>query len=1321
MSDNLQELVQRRFLYVVLAYKDLLRKSRPVRDEFRLLRTSIDYIRRAAPRIAQVGVEDDDLTDLTDLLDLQLASLALIEADLLEDMHVLQHMLASVGGVVQAMEGGPGLRSEDDHVDDPYFFPLEELREPGNFATVQEWMKSMAPSDRLKLARMLTSVHPRATSEALLELRGSLVAPPWAGATAPPLDDDLASTDYRSKAAGPWVRWTHSRTRAAHKRCEHLLAGLRVLAQAEVVEILKGGDDTIGTDPDESGSGRPLGRHDPRRVVCAIRDNLGTGTSVDSLPRGGGLRSHDPASPRHLIQLVELSRDIQLHERRARTADAAVRLRQRQEGLRTRGMSVLAEFLYRLRRLDDSLKGCFDVLSSTRRTVERWIESRPPGYPPVPRTHKQDREFLHRNFRTIVREAAAAMERLCAEVSHTGRAGRRGSPLSAPIPLTVAFTDKVTSRARVDGDRLSIEVPLAFLETPRYLVDLYHECAHMLLPDEDGLTRPGALEPWAAPLVHRLLLQLRWQPFPELKDQEGYDRAAITEVMADLLALAVAGPGFAIGLLIQMLPRSRWMPSDGEWQYLSPMLRAQVLLVACAALWVDLPSADKDAIAAPETQQLASLPAAALAGRFDGVDDRTLSALCSLLDRERWGELLAYLRDDQRARLMALAAPDKLAETLRPAFEMLHDYRVDLQRRSRSRDARPEAQDNAMQVLQLTDRMRTPLARFAIRLVDGLSHHAPAHSGAWIFRGGASTERLTQQESTESPLLEDGVPLQELWGCFRAFTHQLFSTDKTWEGADQWCEEIYQARRKGGGRARACRPRGSPTDPLQAQLQLVSLNAPHLVWEQWLAQHLTVMDQPKLLVWREPVEVAAFLYLGLLRYTTEARYPPILRKKLAPTTRMIPPKDQWDRDYFGPGILFTLALFNTNWGDIPHSEDTARPLGEHRTRALRERWFKPWEDYDWLHGYGRTDFVRLHNAEFYQPPRPGVRQDYLHEDRSDPIRSGHVGGAHYLRHIDYELLDQNALPDEVAQHLHLETTNPRHLFAPAVDNPNESVMVYLHNILIQGLPQPEHGGGPAGSRYGLGELVTRLTKGDTLRLAALARSFSWSDVALWLESDESPAKALSAVVAAAEEQDPAVSRYTDTTVLFRWSPLVREVQQDVLDRAGDPEEKSEREYLISVIEHLAKWYAEQELEADTAEPAAVATRMWIDRTRFKQNRVACKEVLRDLNKTLQVVFPGKNLHHRFVTMNLALGGEDLIALLRIPGLIPSGPRDVPIKGKPHLVEAGVLAQVFTCLLFLFTVRLLMRVMDAYEVVSHLHLELAYGDSDGAHVDAPPPT
>lgn len=329
----------------------------------------------------------------------------------------------------------------------------------------------------------------------------------------------------------------------------------------------------------------PKGRGDltPDQQPEAVVRHLCAWSLADGSPPAGLAANSDGAPAAQLSQLGKLASATQLQRsalRRARTATW-----QRRSGLTELGppcaVRALPDVMESLSGHQARLRRIVSVLATTRQGVEQWFDTLPPGFPPMPGTHKQDREFLFRIQRGIIREYAQQVANLAASIRAEGTRS-----VNRPFPTpTVAFRESPDPEVTHHGDHLAIFCPRYFQELPRYLVAIVHECAHGFLPapGTDALGS-GYTDAYAGPFAHAAwrIRNLKAGEFDTLRYLY-----TIVEVLADCIGLVVAGPGSLPALLMHGLPDSRFGSEAEPDPPFDHLLRCEVLLRAARDLWGD--------------------------------------------------------------------------------------------------------------------------------------------------------------------------------------------------------------------------------------------------------------------------------------------------------------------------------------------------------------------------------------------------------------------------------------------------------------------------------------------------------------------------------------------------------------------------------------------------------------------------------------------------------------------------------------------------------------------------------------------------------------
>jgi len=159
--------------------------------------------------------------------------------------------------------------------------------------------------------------------------------------------------------------------------------------------------------------------------------------------------------------------------------------------------------------------------------------------------------------------------------------GREGSSDSIPI---VAFTDIAASEVTFSTRGTLVEAPLFALDNPRYLTDLAHELAHAhppIHPFEDGLPHETSEALFWLQANYRALQDtLRHHPTPIPVPDATSLEEEVSELLPDVLATAVCGRWFAIGLLLAGLSRTVFAADDQDGPT-DPIFRAWCLWSSC--------------------------------------------------------------------------------------------------------------------------------------------------------------------------------------------------------------------------------------------------------------------------------------------------------------------------------------------------------------------------------------------------------------------------------------------------------------------------------------------------------------------------------------------------------------------------------------------------------------------------------------------------------------------------------------------------------------------------------------------------------------------
>lgn len=323
-------------------------------------------------------------------------------------------------------------------------------------------------------------------------------------------------------------------------------------------------------------------------IVSVLQDWSSNGVATLATPSPGGRQRRQRKRPDDVLQEIgdnagsDVARllDVCRYARRLRDVERCARATQLARGDSDAAgprakHTPLTEQLARLGRRDRDIASAFRVLRTIRRSVDHVLAMMPAGFPSVPRTQMEGRQFLHRVSQNVLRQGA---ERVVANSSLLLRLPGAGSE---PMLVTVALTDRHDSFVEIDGRRLGVECPLYLIETPRHFAHVFHECAHGVLPPHDSISREGVFQPWLEGPIQRLLRVL-WATCPEPSYRPHFS-AAVGEVLADLLAMATVGPCYLFSLTIGALSRSKWGP-DSE-AFLDPLSRAEALLAAVDAVW----------------------------------------------------------------------------------------------------------------------------------------------------------------------------------------------------------------------------------------------------------------------------------------------------------------------------------------------------------------------------------------------------------------------------------------------------------------------------------------------------------------------------------------------------------------------------------------------------------------------------------------------------------------------------------------------------------------------------------------------------------------
>jgi hypothetical protein len=279
----------------------------------------------------------------------------------------------------------------------------------------------------------------------------------------------------------------------------------------------------------------------------------------------------------------------------------------------------LANVVHRLSDLEIRIKRTSAVARNVRSAALRWLEGLGPGFPSLPRAYRQDHTFQYSIQQKRLESMLKAVRKLAGNISntrpsralqrrrvnrklsrvqrtHLGNEVRRRvrAPQRGSGSITVSYADIAETSVIEDRGVLAVECPLHHLDSPRRLVDLCHEVAHGTLPERDRIFEPGALHPAIG------MLTLRYARALDDVAPRSWTRARCeqftVELLADIVALAVAGPCYAVSMLMLLLGRSR-LGVDGGSQ-MDPMIRAAALWGGARALWFPMDNRDETMVLA---------------------------------------------------------------------------------------------------------------------------------------------------------------------------------------------------------------------------------------------------------------------------------------------------------------------------------------------------------------------------------------------------------------------------------------------------------------------------------------------------------------------------------------------------------------------------------------------------------------------------------------------------------------------------------------------------------------------------------------------------
>lgn len=509
---------------------------------------------------------------------------------------------------------------------------------------------------------------------------------------------------------------------------------------------------------------------------------------------------------------------------------------------------------------EDTFEELIGILASTRRTFNRLIDGLAAGFPPVPRARRAGRSFTYRILMSMLRSGAESVR----DLHHLIRQDE--DEFGPWTTETIAYTDVISSRVNLSQDALAIECPLHHVDAPRFLIDIFHECAHAPLqagqPERDTF-RPEIMALWAA-FDQRL---------KEVLDQHTDREMLITELLSDTLAIAASGPFFTASLATTLLSRTRtWsraaVPTTGLHRVMSALIGScrYLGILRPDSSYPELPWRLADAAAGEEASgSEAHLP---LRHLF-----LSLAALYRVHVHEvRW--------------LMAHGEPAQQAA------------------------ARHAAKDSLLV---------GPGADFVYEILTVLRTlaQAPPHTGAG--RSSAEGEDRPAKEARHHWLCQAtgaaGQPpdstvraVRRLSSHFETFSDRFFRSAVQQAYGVDLAEEIERPRATLDA---AILPQVHTKDAREGDTsgiggRLVELNAMHLVWQIWHEAHwINFRDGRHWNVAFERIsDFPALLYLTLLARSAEALDSTHGGWEL--------PKD-WNRSYFGVGKGFELIGVDAHW------------------------------------------------------------------------------------------------------------------------------------------------------------------------------------------------------------------------------------------------------------------------------------------------------------------------------------------------------------------------------------------------------------------------
>lgn len=1177
-----------------LAHKVQLQRVRTVRHEFETIATSAGFVASSgdAHKVAAVVSE---LHGACTIVERQLASLLLVEADLLRTMKVLRDFA----------ERAWDLSTEP---------------------------KSRQPRTPRSIAARLRAAHPVRLAEAIILIGHLKPGPPGV-----PIDQPLQL-----------ARW---------------LASARFLHESRVLRLLDEGT-SPPTDPHANQDDkRPFSGVSAVRWLAAWAHKARV--SLDDVLNDADTRTRDDRA-RRLAQLARVIDD----------AKAGVPPTQ----------VLVGRVLYELGGLEETFEAAAEVLSSARRTMYRLLDGLSHGFPPVPRALRSDRSFTYRLLLSTMNAGAAAVRSLHSQLWTDDKAGR------AWFSETMAYTDVISTVVRLSDDALAIECPLHHVDAPRFLVDIFHECAHGLLPDVDDFDRlklPPTVRAAYDVFEHRLKLSL-----PGHRSQQPREfRGLVAEVIADTLAVATSGPFYSLSLLLTALSRTVWSPRHGGGMP-DYLVRASAVLTGACLSW-GLVERDDDPTSDPKDERI--LP-------WKWSNDQHNDPLCHLF------QAVTGLYRAHVAELKWTATA-----TLRSGEPHLR-------------------QAPAREALEST-RMAEPMVLFVRDLLDALRAPAgPNHADVWQF---GVVER--HQEPAEEHWR---AAAQTLTSHFQEFV-RVYVLDAIRERhGDQVADDVSRngdlptARLTvAATRVRTADDKATPTQqaahawPKRGDSALfVELNAFHLVWQLWFNAQSRNFEAHRydLVGFERFADLPAFLYLALMaRNLTDRDKPP----GVAARGRSVTLYERWDEGYFGVGRSFETVGVDAHWSTDDGTSSVAELLqawfepygGPHDATYTERGQSQPNLHTQFAHGLGHVDLVYL---------RPTSNLSDLGFDEQQPAASAYVQdpSPSYLRTQGFELLTREDIPGLF--------DSPADLLKPSGTDPFAQPCF----LFLQHLRPMEPGSAKPSSNVGfLGRAVTHLRTQGTVKVIGVARAFAWAEMAVWLEATSAPGLALRSLLvldestlAQFEEGIP----QTDTTTLLRWNPLLAALARHVgiplrsVHLVPGRAPHARRSAVKVLRDALVKLVALSQDLVGTAggregkEVVVFSFRGWLSRKDPRKVRKRLRDApkqITTLNAVLARLWNGNTPDT--VILKHGFGNVDVVGRieLRDPphafAHAPAVPVPEPLRAtlRQHYADLGeppatlpgwVLAQAITALAYLTTTRWLMETLGTYEIVTQVNLPLS---------------